>query len=70
MSGVVGIQCDACDYARRVVVSAPSVTVGTVRDEARAFGWHRTRGEYVAVNGQTYGYTRDICEDCWKGGAR
>ena len=70
MTAIVGIACDGCGrtFARKTFVQA---SIGPVRADASREGWHKGRtGSYVAVNGQSYGYRRDICPECWAAGTR
>lgn len=69
MTAVVGIQCDGCGKVH-ATTTVLQVSVGPVRDEAKALGWHKTRGAFTAANGRSYGYARDICPDCWAEGKR
>lgn len=69
MSALVGISCDGCS-AMLHTTTILQASVGPVRAEAKTRGWHKTRGVFTFQTGTTYGYTRDICPECWAKGTR
>lgn len=69
MTALVGVSCDGCQQTLTVLTVVQAST-GTVREEAKRRGWHKTRGTYEALSGVSYGYARDICPDCWTKGVR
>ncbi len=68
MTATVGIVCDGC-RTTLTRTTRVQVRVTVIRAEAHERGWHKTKGIYT-YGGRTYGYTRDICPDCWKEGTR
>lgn len=70
MSGIIGITCDDCGASRTTDIWRTWDTVGEVRAEARPLGWRTRKALFTSPTGQTVGYTRDICPECWAKGVR